>query len=72
MVAGSTLLSESIAAELRPSAQGLSDFVMGLSGATAGALSGVVVGAWNYPTLALVAALAAAPFMLLVARAKRV
>ena len=57
--------------ELRPSAQGLSDFVMGLAGATAGALSGVVVGAWNYPTLALVAALAAAPFMLLVARAKR-
>ena len=72
MVAGSTLLSESIAVELRQSAQGLSDFVMGLAGATAGALSGVVVGAWNYPTLALVAALSAAPFMLLVARAKRV
>ena len=71
MVAGSTLLSESVAPELRASAQGLSDFVMGVSGATAGALSGVVVGAWNYPTLALIAALTAAPFMLLVARAKR-
>jgi hypothetical protein len=40
MVAGSTLLSESIAVELRASAQGLSDLVMGLAGATAGAVSG--------------------------------
>ena len=71
MVAGSTLLSESIAVEMRASAQGLSDFAMGLAGATAGALSGVVVGTWNYPTLALIAALAAAPFMVLVARPVR-
>ena len=33
MVAGSTLLSESISGELRASAQGLSDLVMGLAGA---------------------------------------
>lgn len=66
MVAGSTLLSESIAVEMRASAQGLSDFAMGIAGATAGALSGVVVGTWNYPTLALIAALAAAPFLVLV------
>ncbi|HEU5041416.1 MAG TPA: MFS transporter, partial [Gemmatimonadales bacterium] len=44
MVAGSTLLSESVPAELRASAQGLSDLTMGLAGATAGALSGVIVG----------------------------
>lgn len=71
MVAGSTLLSESVPVEMRASAQGLSDFAMGLAGATAGALSGVVVGAWNYPTLALIAALAAAPFVVLVARPAR-
>jgi MFS family permease len=72
MVAGSTLLSESVAVDMRASTQGLSDFVMGLSGASAGALSGVVVGAWNYPTLALVAALVAAPFAVVMARPARV
>jgi MFS family permease len=65
MVAGSTLLTESIPVELRASAQGLSDLVMGLAGATAGALSGVVVATWSYPTLNLVAALATAPLILL-------
>jgi hypothetical protein len=72
MVAGSTLLSESIPVELRASAQGLSDLVMGLAGASAGALSGVVVAAWGYPMLTLLAALATAPLMALVGlRAKR-
>ena len=65
MVAGSTLLSDSIPVELRPSAQGLSDLVMGLAGATAGALSGVVVATWSYPTLTLLAALATAPLIVL-------
>jgi MFS family permease len=66
MVAGSTLLSESIPVELRASAQGLSDFVMGLAGASAGAISGVIVDAWGYPTLTLLAALATGPLILLV------
>jgi MFS family permease len=66
MVAGSTLLSESIPVELRPSAQGLSDLVMGLAGASAGAISGVIVQAWGYPTLTLLAALATAPLIILV------
>ncbi len=61
MVAGSTLLSEAVPAELRPSAQGLSDLTMGLAGATAGALSGVVVQGWGYPTLSLLTALATIP-----------
>jgi MFS family permease len=64
MIAGSTLLSESIPVELRPSAQGLSDLIMGLAGATAGALSGVIVDAWGYPRLTLLAALATVPLML--------
>lgn len=66
MVAGSTLLSEGVPAEFRASAQGLSDLAMGLAGATAGALSGVVVENWGYPTLALLAALATAPLIALV------
>jgi MFS family permease len=66
MVAGSTLLSESISAELRASAQGLSDLLMGLAGALAGALSGVIVAAWGYPRLTFLAALATAPLVVLV------
>jgi MFS family permease len=65
IVAGSTLLSESIPVELRASAQGLSDLLMGLAGASAGALSGVVVAAWGYPTLTLLAAVTTAPLMAL-------
>jgi MFS family permease len=71
MVAGSTLLSESIPVELRASAQGLSDLVMGLAGASAGALSGVVVSAWGYPMLTLIAALATAPLLTLVSLRKK-
>ncbi|MDQ3070250.1 MAG: MFS transporter [Acidobacteriota bacterium] len=65
MVAGSTLLSESVPVELRASAQGLSDLTMGLAGASAGALSGVVVYAWGFPMLGLIAALATVPFIAL-------
>jgi MFS family permease len=65
MVAGSTLLSESVSGDLRASAQGLSDLVMGLAGASAGAVSGVIVDAWGYSTLTLLAALATAPLALI-------
>jgi MFS family permease len=66
MVAGSTLVSESVPLELRASAQGLSDLLMGLAGASAGAISGVIVHAWGYPTLTLLAALATVPLIALV------
>lgn len=65
MVAGSTLLTESVSVELRASAQGLSDLVMGLAGASAGALSGGIVHLWGFPILALLAALATAPVIVL-------
>jgi MFS family permease len=71
MVAGSTLLSESVSVAVRPAAQGLSDIVMGVAGAGAGALSGIVV-EWNgYPTLALCAALATVPLVALALRPVR-
>ena len=72
MVAGSTLLSESVSPELRPSAQGVSDMIMGLAGASAGALSGLVVYTWGYSTLAFAAAVATIPFMVLAASKTRV
>ncbi|MEW5917759.1 MAG: MFS transporter [Gemmatimonadota bacterium] len=68
MVAGSTMLSESVSVELRAAAQGLSDFTMGLASATAGALSGVIMQAWGFPLLALGAALATIPLVALSAR----
>jgi MFS family permease len=68
MVAGSTLLSSSVPVEQRTSAQGLSDVVMGVAGATAGALSGVVTDFFGYPTLTLLAAIATAPLLALALR----
>jgi len=63
MVAGSTLVAEATPVALRASVQGLSDLVMGLAGATGGALSGMVVALAGFPTLALIAALAAVPLL---------
>jgi MFS family permease len=71
MVAGSTLLTESIPVELRASGQGLSDLLMGLAGASAGAVSGVIVDTWGYPTLTLLAALATGPLIVLVSFSTR-
>jgi MFS family permease len=68
MVAGSTLLSESVPVDVRPAAQGLSDLVMGLAGASAGALSGLVVLLAGYPVLNLLAAVATVPLIALALR----
>jgi MFS family permease len=68
MVAGSTLLSESVPVDVRPAAQGLSDLVMGLAGASAGAVSGFVVDLVGYPTLNLLAAIATVPLVALALR----
>jgi MFS family permease len=68
MVAGSTLLSESVGVANRPSVQGLSDLVMGLAAASAGALSGVVVAWSSYATLTILAAVATIPLIALALR----
>ncbi|GII20554.1 MFS transporter [Planosporangium mesophilum] len=68
MIAGSTLLSESVGTVVRPAVQGLSDLVMGLSGAFAGAMSGLVVSWSGYPTLTLLAAIATVPLIALALR----
>lgn len=68
MVAGSTLLSESVPGAVRPSAQGLADLVMGLAGAAGGAVSGAVVAWSGYSTLTLLAAIATVPLLALALR----
>ncbi|QLQ39925.1 MFS transporter [Micromonospora robiginosa] len=68
MVAGSTLLSESVPTADRPGVQGLSDLLMGLAGAGAAAVSGFVMRAVGYPTLTLLAAIAVVPLVALALR----
>ncbi|KXK60987.1 MFS transporter [Micromonospora rosaria] len=68
MVAGSTLLSESVPVPVRPTVQGLADLIMGLAGAGAGAASGFVVQTAGYPVLTLLAAVAVGPLVALALR----
>jgi MFS family permease len=63
VVAGSTLLTETVEADVRPAAQGLSDLTMGIAGAVSGGLSGFVVDHFSYGTLTVVAALATVPLL---------
>lgn len=53
MVSASTMVAEHAPLEARTDVQGASDLVMGLTAAVAGALAGVIVGAADYPALAL-------------------
>ena len=71
MIAGSTLLSESIPAEVRPSVQGTADLMMGMSGAAAGLLAGLVVGLGSYALLTVLAACLVTPMIISTLRMKR-
>lgn len=65
LIAGSTLLSESVAAAERPGVQGAADFTMGVCGAGGGALAGVVAAAAGYGALNAAAGLLALPVLVL-------
>lgn len=68
LVAGSTLLSESVPEAERPGVQGAADVAMNGVGAAAGALSGVALGAVGYGGLAVCAAVLTVPVLVLAAR----
>ncbi len=55
MIAGSTLLTESLPVDTRPRTQGAADLAMGICGASAGVLSGIIVGLGSYALLNLIA-----------------
>ena len=55
-VAGSTLVADLAPLEVRTDVQGASDMAMQLTAAAAGAVAGVVVGAWGYAALNVFAA----------------
>ena len=57
LIAGSSLLAESVHHEFRVSAQGASDLVMNLSGAAGGAIAGVIIGVLSYGFLCFFAAM---------------
>jgi MFS family permease len=59
LVSGSTLLTAATPPVQRPGVQGVSDLMMGACGAAGGALSGMVVGSWGYPRLAVLGAVVA-------------
>ncbi|GLZ34249.1 tetracycline resistance protein [Lentzea sp. NBRC 105346] len=63
LVAGSALLTESVAVADRPAAQGLSDLCMNVGGAVGGAVSGIVVTAWSYASLGLIVGFTALPLL---------
>jgi MFS family permease len=71
LVAGSTLLGESVAAAARPTVQGFSDLLMNLAGAASAALAGVVLTATSFAGLNLLAALLCAPVIVLALRPRR-
>ncbi len=63
LIAGSTLLTESIPVEDRPAAQGTTDLLMGIAGASAALLAGLVVGLGSYGLLAILATILLIPLV---------
>jgi MFS family permease len=57
LIAGSALLTESVAPEIKSASQGASDLVMNLSGASGGAIAGVIIATLSYGWLCLLSAI---------------
>ena len=70
LVAGSTLLTESVPEADRPGVQAAADLVTGLSAAAGGALSGVILGTFGYPPLTALAGALIVPVLILLFRAQ--
>jgi len=67
LIAGSTLVTDEVDEDERPSVQGLSDLSMNAAGAVGGAVAGVVVYVWSYGVLCAVAAVPLAALVVAVA-----
>jgi MFS family permease len=68
IVAGSTALADAIPLAHRPAAQGVSDSLMGVAGAAAAALSGVVLALLGFAGLCVLAALLTVPAFVVLLR----
>lgn len=71
LIAGSTLLTESVPVDSRPNVQGTADLIMGIAGASAGLLSGVVVGFGSYALLNVITTLLVLPLIAMSVRSSR-
>jgi MFS family permease len=71
LVAGSTLLTEAVPAEARPSVQGSADLLMGLAAGLGGIAAGPVVAGPGYPVLNVLAAVLVVPLLVLAAASVR-
>lgn len=71
LIAGSTLLAESVPDEARPGVQGTSDLLMNLVGAFGAAASGVVMAVLGFGGLNALAALIVAPVLVVAVLARR-
>jgi MFS family permease len=63
LIAGSTLVTESVPQEMRPTAQGGTDLLMGLGAAVAGAAGGPLLAAGGFGLVAGVAACLVVPLL---------
>jgi MFS family permease len=68
LIAGSTLVTESVPAQVRPTAQGGTDLLMGLGAALAGAVGGPLLAAGGFGLVAGVSAALVVPLALVWAR----
>jgi MFS family permease len=57
LIAGSTLLAESVSLPMKSASQGASDLVMNLSGAGGGVIAGIIIGTLSYGWLCAIAAI---------------
>jgi MFS family permease len=64
LIAGSTLVTESVSAEVRPTAQGGTDLLMGLGAAVAGAVGGPLLAVGGFGLVAGVSAVLVVPLAL--------
>ncbi len=71
LVAGSTLLTRSVPADIRTSAQGLSDLTMGVLASIAGIAAGPILAAFGFHWLAVVCGLLLVPVAVLTATTRK-
>ncbi len=71
MIAGSTLLTDSVPVEQLPNVQGTADVLMGFGGASAGLLAGVAVGFGSYTILTIITACMIVPLLATTLRTMR-
>jgi MFS family permease len=72
LIAGSTLVTESVGADVRPTAQGGTDLLMGLGAALAGLAGGPLLALGGFPLVSAVSAALVLPLAVVWVRARRI